>query len=121
MSNAASVVGLLLALAMPVEARASGNLRVLTSFLPLYCFTANIAGDAARVENLLPPSAGPHDYQLVVRDRERINAATIVVVNGLGIDSWIEPILRSANAKSVVASAGMSNELVRLTGSPPNP
>jgi zinc transport system substrate-binding protein len=109
-----------LALATPLDAISSGKIRVLTSFLPVYCFTANVAGNAAQVENLLRSGAGPHDYQLSVRDRERINAANVVVLNGLGIDSWIEPVLRTSDARIVVVADGLSNDLIRIEGSQPN-
>jgi zinc transport system substrate-binding protein len=118
-SAALPFVLIALAFATPIEA-SSAKIRVLTSFLPVYCFTANVAGDSAEVENLLRGGAGPHDYQLSVRDRERIRAADLVVLNGLGIDSWIEPVLRSANAKTVFLSSGLSNDLARVEGSPLN-
>jgi zinc transport system substrate-binding protein len=111
----------LISLATSAEPISSGKIRALTSFLPLYCFAANVAGDTARVENLLRPGAGPHDYQLSVRDRERINAADLVLLNGLGIDSWMEPMLRSSKARTVLVSAGLSNDLIRIQDDPPNP
>ena len=104
-----------------LQAVATGKVRVLTSFLPLYCFAANVAGTAAEVENLFPPGVGPHNYQLSVRDRQRINSANVVVLNGLGIDGWTEPVLRSVKAKTVVVSAGLSNELIRTETRRPNP
>src|SRR6266481_5988258 len=69
------------------------EVKVLASFLPLYCFAVNVAGDAARVDGLLPPNTSPHDFQLSVKTRQRIEAADLVVLNGLGLDSWVEPAL----------------------------
>ena len=48
------------------------KLKVLTSFLPVYCFTANVAGDLAEVENLLPGNVEPHDYQFSRKDRKSV-------------------------------------------------
>ena len=102
---------------------ASAKLTVLTSFLPLYCFAANAAGSAAQVDNLLPPGAEPHDYQLSVRDRQRIASANLMILNGLGIDRWLEPVLRerSGDFKPVIASEGISSELIWGNGKFPNP
>ncbi|NDA66946.1 MAG: hypothetical protein EBY09_09925, partial [Verrucomicrobia bacterium] len=55
-------------------AEPAAKLRVLTSFLPVYCFTANVAGDLAEVENLLPANVGPHDYQFAPRDLRKLTA-----------------------------------------------
>lgn len=54
------------------------RLRVLTSFLPVYCFAANVAGDRALVENLLPANVGPHDYQFSRRDLEKVSRADLI-------------------------------------------
>ncbi len=77
-----------------VSAPQAAGLRILTSIAPLYCFTVNVAGNRATVENLLPPSAGPHDYQLSPGDARRIAQAQVVVVNGLGLDTWLVDVVR---------------------------
>src|SRR6266853_6759197 len=66
------------------------TLRVLTSFLPVYCFTANVAGDLAIVENLLPANVEPHDYQFSRKDLQKLTHADLIVVNGLGLEGWLE-------------------------------
>ena len=70
-------------------AEPTAKLRVLTSFLPVYCFTASIAGDLAEVENLLPANVGPHDYQFAPRDLRKLSAAQLFVVNGHGMEDWL--------------------------------
>jgi len=62
---------------------------VVTSFLPLYCWTANVAGDFARVEQLLPSRAEPHDYAFTPGDARKLNAADLAIVNGLGLEVWL--------------------------------
>jgi len=96
------------------------EVRVITSFLPLYCFASNVAGTAARVDCLLSANVNPHDYQLSVKDRARVEAADLVVLNGLGLDNWVHSVLRgaSANKRIVTVSDGLSNELIRHSGVP---
>ncbi|SRR5713101_5863183 len=113
---AAFAMALIAGAAFLTSAAEAKELKVLTSFLPLYCFTANVAADAAQVEALLPPNTSPHDFQLTVKTRKRIEAADVVILNGLGLDSWVEPALTKDNQRLVRASAGLSNELIQVSG-----
>src|SRR2546429_4477702 len=92
------------------------EVKVLASFLPLYCFAVSVAGDSARVDALLPANTSPHDFQLTVNTRKRIEAADLVILNGLGLDSWVEPALAKDKQRLVRVSSGLSNELIRSSG-----
>ena len=94
------------------------RLRVLTSFLPVYCFAANVAGDRALVENLLPANVGPHDYQFSRRDLEKVSRADLILINGLGLETWLDKLLRNApGSRAVVAvNDGLTNAWI--TGRP---
>jgi zinc/manganese transport system substrate-binding protein len=96
---------------------AARELKVLTSFLPLYCFTANIVGDAGVVEILLPPNVEPHDYQLTVKDRARVDRADSLILNGLGLDSWLETALAGSRKPipTLIVSSAFSNQLIRTS------
>jgi zinc transport system substrate-binding protein len=95
-------MGLCLALAcglgldQAVEAR---PLKIVTSFVPAYCFAANAAGDLATVENLLPADVDPHDYQLAPRDLVKLGEADVVVVNGLSLEGWLNKAIESAGGR----------------------
>jgi zinc/manganese transport system substrate-binding protein len=93
------------------------RLRVLTSFLPVYCFTAGVAGDLADVQNLLPGAVGPHDYQPTRSDYDKLAAARILVVNGLKLEDWLQPMLKSRPGLRPITvvplSAGMDPWLIR--------
>jgi zinc/manganese transport system substrate-binding protein len=86
------------------------RLHVVTSFPPLYCFAANIAGNVATVDNLLPPGAEPHDFQFSPREMREVQSADVVVVNGLGLESWLTHVMNTmSNPRSViVATTGLS-------------
>ena len=89
--------------------------RIVTSFFPLYCWASNIAGTNAVVENLLPPRAEPHEYAFTPGDARKLSQADLVLVNGLGLESWLPKFLRSApqvNDRLVNVSAGLSTELI---------
>ncbi len=92
------------------------RLRVLTSFVPLYCFALNVAGGEADVENLLPTGVGPHDYQFTRHDLEKISGADVIIINGLGLENWLKRALIAASSSSnriAVASANLNSLLLR--------
>src|SRR5260221_12419299 len=66
------------------------KLKVLTTFLPVYCFTANVAGNLAEVENLLSANIEPHDYQFSRKDLHPLAQADLIGINGLGLQRWLE-------------------------------
>lgn len=98
---------------LPEVAGAEGRkIRVLTTIPPLYCWAKNVAGDAAEVDNLLPADVGPHDFQLRPKDRERIQSADIVFLNGLGLENWLEKVIKSTDRPGRLvaeASAGIAH------------
>ena len=82
------------------------DLRVLTSFLPMYLFTRNVVGDAPRVavEMMLPASLGcPHDYALSPGDMKKIAEADVFIANGVGMEDFLGAPARKANPASVPA------------------
>jgi zinc transport system substrate-binding protein len=89
--------GLAVAVALECTGTARARpLKILTSFVPVYSLTANVAGDLASVENLLPGNVDPHDYQFSPRDLSKLQAADVLVINGLGIEDWLLKALKSA-------------------------
>ncbi len=97
---------------------ASPKVKVLTSFLPAYCFTANVARDLAEVENLLPQASSPHDFQLSPPELRKLQTARLLVVNGLGLESWLPGTLEALGTKSRLAivqlSSGLDEQLIFL-------
>lgn len=101
---------------LPARAAETRRAKVLTSFLPAYSFAANVAGDTADVESLLPPAVGPHDYQFKPRDLQRINAADLIIVNGLELEPWLKRLRVSLGKQPrpviIELSAGLGKELI---------
>lgn len=78
-------------------AAADGKLRILTTIQPLHCWAQNVAGNVAEVENLLPADVGPHDFQLRPKDRERIQVADVLFLNGLELENWLDKVIASTD------------------------
>lgn len=108
-SAGAMLVLALVGLSLPTLARA-GRLKVVTTIRPLYAFTVQVAGQAAEVENLLPPGVGPHNYAFRPSDAVRLHSADVLVVNGLGLETWLQGLLEAARRPGLIiidTSAGI--------------
>jgi zinc transport system substrate-binding protein len=86
--------------------------KIITTSLPVYCFTANVAGEFAAVENLLPGSASPHDYQFSPQDVRKLSDARLIIANGLGLEEWMARVLHGQKARLIEASAGLGAERI---------
>jgi zinc transport system substrate-binding protein len=106
------LVGLLLA---SESFAAEKRPRIVTSFFPIYCWTVNVAGEFAEVENLLPARAEPHDYAFKADDARKLAKADLVIINGLGLESWLPAFKRSgaiATNKIVAVTTGLGPQLL---------
>jgi zinc transport system substrate-binding protein len=71
------------------------NLLVVTSFYPMYVAAENIIGDTEGVEleNLSEPQTGClHDFQLTPEDMRLLSKADVFVINGGGIETFMEDV-----------------------------
>jgi len=95
-----------------------GRLRIVTSFYPVYIATLNVARGVPGVEvvNLTRPTTGClHDYQLTPEDMVTLSRASLFVINGVGMESFLDKALRQAPGLKVInASEGI--ELIHGKG-----
>lgn len=83
-------------------AETEGDLRVVTTILPMTQFTRAVAGDRAEVIQLLPPNVGPHDYQAKPADVQAIANADVLVQNGLELEVFLEDLIENADNAALV-------------------
>jgi zinc transport system substrate-binding protein len=98
------------------DAAAERTFRIVTTFLPGYCFAANVAGDLAVVENLLPGAVSLHDYQLTPGDLGKLTSADLIIVNGLGMETFLEKVIQNSpgtKGKIVAMSTGLERQLLQ--------
>ena len=70
---------------------------VVTSFYPMYIATMNVIGDTEGVtlKNLSEPQTGClHDFQLTPEDMKLLSKADVFIINGGGIESFMEEIAK---------------------------
>jgi zinc transport system substrate-binding protein len=87
------------------------ELVISASFYPMYLAAANTAEGVpgVRVVNLTRPTTGClHDYQLTTEEMKNLSSASIFVVNGAGMESFIQKAAdQLPNLKIIDASAGI--------------
>ena len=70
----------------------------------------NVAGDRLTVETLIPLGVDPHAYQPTPRDAAKVADCTVLIVNGAGIEAFLDPLLVNAGGQRrvITASAGLT-------------
>lgn len=95
---------------------AEPKVRVLATTYPVYLLTRAVAQASPdiQVDLLIPAQAGcPHDYALTPKDMQKLAQANIVVINGLGLEAFLEKPLASAGKKiAIIDSSAGANAIV---------
>jgi zinc transport system substrate-binding protein len=114
------VLAMLVALAAVSHPADAARLKVGITLHPYYSFVANIVGDRADVVPLIDADANPHGYAPQPADMIRMMSMDVLVVNGIGHDSWAFEILDAAGMrkklKLIYANDGVS--LIPVAGAP---
>lgn len=121
MNNTLKLFSLIVLCACTSQAFAE-KLNIGTTLHPYYSFVINIVGDKANVIPLIDADANPHGYTPKANDMKRILDMDVMVVNGIGHDSWAFEILEAAGGKDdlplIYANDGVS--LIPIAGSVTN-
>ena len=107
---------LALTVCLCAQVQGAEKLRIVTTFLPGFNVAKNVAGDLATVENLVPGNVSLHDYQLSPGELRKLNGADLVLLNGLGLETFLDRAMKSGGAglkaKLVVMTDGLHRELI---------
>lgn len=104
------LLALMLCAAVPLSL-AEGETSVVATFYPIYCMAANLMQDVpgATLTSLTPPTTGClHDQALLPADLQTLDAADVLLMNGAGMESYLDDALAQFPALQVVdASTGI--------------
>lgn len=94
------------------EKKTSGKTTITASFYPLYIMLMNICEGADVELSLLAPSDTGclHDYQLTTKDMQAIEKSDIIVVNGLGMEDFLDKVFEAKSGKTIVAGKDFITE-----------
>lgn len=94
----------------PGEREAEGAAHILCTTYPVYLFTTAVVGETEGVAvDLLvnQPTSCLHDYTLTVNDMKAIEAAGVIVMNGVGLEDFMAGALDTSDAAVIDCSAGV--------------
>lgn len=91
-----------------VETKGEEKFTIVTSLYPIYIATLNVTKDVENVEviNLVDTTAGcAHDYQLTTADMKTLERADVFVMNGAGLEGYLEDVLNAYPELEVIDSS----------------
>ncbi len=95
------------------ESEPDAKMLVAVSIAPLAGFARQVGGDLVDVELLVPPGANPHTYQLEPAQMEALSNASVLVLNGLGLEYWARNAVDAAgNPRLIVVRTADGLEVV---------
>ena len=93
-----------------------GKLKIVTSFYPIYIIAENITEGANNIEleNMADVNVGClHDYTLTTEDMKKVEKADVFVVNGLGMENFIDKVINSNNTMQVIDSSNGIENIIK--------
>lgn len=97
------------------------HLTVAATIYPLAYLAQRIGGEDVPVTLLTPPGAEPHDVEPTPQTVESAVTATLLIINGAGIDAWAERVDRGAGATLIMTNAVAFSPLNGGEGGIPDP
>jgi zinc transport system substrate-binding protein len=97
-------------------AKPAGPLRIGVTLHPYYSWTSNVVGNLPgyEVRALLPGDIDAGDYQPRPQDIKRLADLDVVIVNGIGHDDFIVPMLKaSGNTRATVVRVNAETPMIR--------
>lgn len=94
--------------AQSAQPRGDARLRIVATTYPVYLFTCAVANgvDGIAVERLnTGETSCLHDYTLSVSDMKKLDGADVIVMNGVGLEEFMEDALASSDAAAIECSA----------------
>ncbi len=90
-------------------APATGELQVLAVESFLADITQQVAGKRLTVQTLIPAGLDPHSFEATPQDVALIANSQVLILNGGGLEEWLEEILENAGGEQlfIEASAGL--------------
>ncbi|GAA0481061.1 MULTISPECIES: metal ABC transporter solute-binding protein, Zn/Mn family [Tatumella] len=104
------IPALLACCAVFTPAAMAGTVHVVASFTVLADMVRQIGGQYVEVKSLVGPDGDPHTFEPAPQDSVALAKADVVVISGLGLEGWMERLIRASGyqGKVIVASQGIT-------------
>lgn len=90
----------------------SDEFKVVTTTTQVTEFTQAVVGDTGTVTGLIQPNQSAHSFDPSAKQLLELSQADAVVINGAGLEPWLEDALTAANFKGEVIDATQGYELI---------
>jgi zinc/manganese transport system substrate-binding protein len=99
-------------------ASAEKTIKVVASFSILSDMVRNIGGDRVDVTTLVGADGDVHAYEPTPAAAKAVSEADLVVVSGLGLEGWLDRLIKASGYKGmvVVASTGVKSRKMKREG-----
>lgn len=98
---------LMLVFIVPMNAHEHGELKVVATTTIIADVARNIGGEHVTVTSLIPANADVHAYQLTPADVRAVEEADLLLVNGAGLEMFLNNLIENVNTPYVVVSNGI--------------
>ena len=103
-----------------IPAPSGGTIRVVATTAVLADLARHAGGDLVVAQSLVPAGADPHTFSPRPSTLRAVADADVIVMNGLGLDDWVRPLIDEAKKPSaILVELGPGQDGVTyLAGSP---
>jgi zinc/manganese transport system substrate-binding protein len=109
LTRRAAIAAVLMLIPTLASAQSAAKLPVVASFSILADFVSVVGGDRVAVKALVGPNGDAHVFTPSPADARALAAAKVVFVNGLGLEGWVDRLVKASGttAPVVVATTGI--------------
>jgi ABC-type Zn uptake system ZnuABC Zn-binding protein ZnuA len=86
--------------------KSSERARIVVSIFPVYDLVRRVAGPDADVTLLVPPGQSEHGFVPAAKDVEAARQTKLGIMVGLGLDPWMEGLMKEASPSARVLKVG---------------
>lgn len=97
------------------------KIRVATSSYPIYFFAQQIGKDRANIFNITPTQANPQFYKLTTKDIESLEKSNLIILNGLGFESWLNDATEINESVYIASSTLSEDQVIQIAEAKINP
>src|SRR6266545_899834 len=92
---------------------AGKSLNVVATTTQVQDFTRVIGGDRIKLSGILKPNVDAHDFEPSPADVDAIAKADVLVVNGVGLEKWLDETVKSAGFHGTTVDASKGVQVIR--------
>jgi len=75
------------------------DVKIVTTFYPMYDFTKNIIGSFKNIQMLIPAGVEPHDFEPSAKDMADMTDAAVLIYNSDYFETWISKVKKNIDLK----------------------